>query len=66
MMASKKTLAVYVRDDGGVLTEHAHDVRRSYELPNSWLVGIYTRATSCAELEDDLVIRLGELRAAKA
>lgn len=65
ILASKVTTTVYVRPDGGVLTERTNDSRRTQDLPDSWLVGVYTRSTKCDELEDDLVVRLAELTGRK-
>lgn len=66
MLASKAPMTVYVRDDGGVLTDRTHDSRRTHDLPAGWLVGCYTPKAKCDDLEDDLVMRLAELRAVAA
>lgn len=62
LIARKGPLAVLVRDSGAVLVRREGEYER---LPENWIVGVYTRAASVVELEEDLDERKGEILASR-
>ena len=63
MVARGGTWTVYVRDDGSMVMDRDADVRRSRPIPDSCILARYTKAIPVADIEDDLVCRMNEIRA---
>lgn len=61
IMANKARFAVYVDEAGRLTLERPNEPRRRKCLPDTDLVGLYTAAARCADIEDDLRVRLGEI-----
>ncbi len=52
---------VYVRDNGSVTIEKQGNPRRRHPLPERWLIGVYDRGASTADIAEDLAERVREL-----
>lgn len=61
----RAAMAVYVADNGDVLFEWLQKPRRQQLPPEHWLLGNYRPSVPIMDLEDDLVVRLREIRAAQ-
>lgn len=66
MIARGGTWAVHVGDDGKMLMDRVSDGRRLRDLPEESLVGRYTKVIPTADIKDDLVYRMREIRQAVA
>lgn len=62
IMANKARFAVYVDEAGRLTLERPNEPRRRKCLPDTDLVGLYTAAARRADIEDDLRVRLAEIR----
>lgn len=61
MVTWRNRVQVSVDDFGDVYVRRA-DIGYSRELPDSWLVGTYSRDVKLADMADDLQARKDELR----
>lgn len=66
MVARGGVWAVYVDDGGRMLMDRVSDGRRIRDLPDESLVARYTKGIPTADIEDDLVCRMREIRQAVA
>lgn len=62
IMASTNAHMVLVRDDGAVVLARHDQPTTSKPIPDHWHVGTYRKGIKVADIEDDLVARLAELR----
>ena len=60
---NRVTYSVYADNDGDVILDRTHDTRRAWVIPDSYLVGVYTRRAKVVDIEDDLVARRREIAA---
>ena len=60
---NRVTYSVYADNDGDVILDRTHDTRRAMVIPDSYLVGVYTRRAKVMDIEDDLVERRREIAA---
>ncbi len=63
MTRSRVSYTVYAANDGKVILDRTHDPRRAMVIPDSYLVGVYTRRAKVSDIEDDLVARRREIAA---
>ena len=54
---------VYADNTGQVILDRTCDPRRAMVIPDSYLVGVYTRRAKVMDIEDDLVERRREIAA---
>lgn len=55
LILQEETMSVYVEPDGSVVMERAGASRRKLQMPDHWLLGVYTHKVRLPELEDDIV-----------